>query len=783
MLDARLSILIFLLLPYFAAAQADYIHNDTIHLNLDSRGQSKANIRPWDTYALARDVNIPQTLSNTPLEVLAGAELQFAKGQKAWLVLTLMAADTLRYWHAMKLEPADSTGTAKARAHIFLPPDYLQEASLRVYFWNTDSADFEVVKGDVLIRPHSFPHLLPSVYESSTQGVTNLLFQNERFELHYNPTNGQIVLADVRGRPLSGPFQWLIELIRGSDTLSWYTDQWKLRGRFFEQGKILARLVAINPYQKVHIRLSTDSFQGLKIDLKSRFRRKTKVLRQALVVPLAERPEYAIDDKALMSQTGNSKSYYLGQGGFVSGKNERRLSLLQSRHLAGIQLDMNPARLVANLSYAHAHPLIHYPKDESRQDYFEDQSSPILKKRQELEGYFALWPGQGNIHMPRLMPLPYGAEGSVVWTEHADWTDLRTHRAVHFGCDTIKSPEKAVGGFDRYGIPVSKSVFYHNPGQITNKKASEGHFPGLHASLADSAFRTFIGQIYAKGHEIGLHTPEQHSSTRQWMKEALSFTRNHYQSAFWIDHGYSNHPNANRENMVGDGLIKGIRHYSADLWRKYGVRYLWNAAPEELRTFEQYAFDGNFIIPYPGFGPLLPQPVFSKHPSAQGFLLWNTTGTLEMPTDGLWDYTFSPARLERLMQYHSIWINHVYPAWTLPGKGFWTYDADSNLVAMPGFNRALETLSKLQESGRLLNTTISRLASYHQAIENVELIPIDDHQMLVINHNPYPIEALSFVTTSEKVLVEGKSFQSRRRGNNTYFWFDLKEGEMVKLRY
>lgn len=781
--DARLSIFFLLLLPYFAAAQVFYTQDDTVRLNLLSKGQDLVHISPFDTYALAEDVVLQKPLSFSALEVLAEAEVQFGTGRNAWLVLSLMAADTLRHWHAFKLEQSDSDGLAKAERLVLLPPDYTDEAILRAYFWNPDSAEFIVTKANICIRPHTFPNLLPPVFGDSDAYPSGLLFQNERFELHYNPTNGQIVLADARGRPLAGPFQWLIELIHGSDTLSLFTDQWKLRGRFFGQDKTTAVLVSRNPYQRVLIRLSTDNFQGLKIDLKSRFRRKTKVLRQALVVPLAELPEYVTDDKALLHQTGTIQSYFLGQGGFVSGKNERRLSLLQSRHMAGIQLDMNPARLVANLSYAHAHPLIHYPLDENRHDYYEDLSSPVFKKGQELEGNFALWPGQGNSHMPRLMPLPNGAEAAVVWTEHADWTDLRTHRAVHFGCDTIKSPEQAVGGFDRYDIPLSKSVFYHNPEQITNKKASEGRFSGLHASLEDSAFRTFIEQLHTLGHDIGLHTPEQHSSTRQWMKEALSFTKTHYQSAFWIDHGYNNHPNANRENMVGDGLMKGKRHYSADLWRKYGVRYLWNAAPEELRTFEQYAFDGNFIIPFPGFGPLLPQPVFSKHPSAQGFLLWNTTGTLEMPTDGLWDYTFSSARLERLMQYHSIWINHVYPAWTLPGKGFWTYDADSNLVAMPGFNRALEALSKLQKSGRLLNTTLSRLAAYHQALENVEVVPIDDHQMLIINHNPYPIEGLSFVTTSEKVQVEGKSFQSRHKGNHTYLWFGLKEGEMVKLGY
>ncbi len=782
MRDARLSILLLILLLYHAADAVGCASADSLRLSLIN-AESDKRIGPKDTYSLAKDVDLSALRSASALEVFAEAKVYFAKGEKVLLVISLMAYDTLRFWHAIALQQPNSDGLAEAEKLLLLPPDYSRDATLRAYFWNPDSAALIVTKAEIQIRPHTFPVLTPPNFESAYPGPAQLLFQNHCFELHYHPQTRQLSLADARGKTLAGPFQLLAEILKENDTVSLFTDKWKLKGRFYEPAKTTAVLMARNPYQQVKILLSTNQHQGLKIAMESRFRRKAKVVRQALVIPLSERPDLVIDDKALLHKADYNQRYYLGQGGFMSGEKERRLSVLQNRQMGSMQLDMSLSRLVVNLSFAYEQPMIRYPLDEKRQDYFEDLSSTAFKRGQGLEGCFTLWPGQGNQSMPRLMPIPGGAEAAVVWTEHADWTDLRTHKAVHFGCDTITKAEKAQGGFDGYGIRITKSVFYHNPEGITNTQASFGRFKGLHATLADTAFRAFISQLAASGHEIGLHTPEQHSSKRLWMRQALLFTQTNYQSTIWIDHGYNNQPNANRENMVADGLVKKTRHYSADLWRKYGIKYLWNPALEEIRPFEKYAFDGNFIIPYPGFGPVLPHVIFSQHPAASGFLLWNTSGTLELPTDALWDYAFSPERLERLMQYHSIWINHVYPAWTLPDKGFWTYDSDSNLVAMPGFNRALALLSKLQNSGRLINTTLSRLAAYHELLRDVELVPLDDGQMLVINHNPLPISGLSFATTSVNVHIENHEFYSRRHGNTTYFWFDLEGGATTVIRY
>ncbi|HMM12327.1 MAG TPA: hypothetical protein PKE03_09575, partial [Bacteroidales bacterium] len=742
-----------------------------------------AEVAREHTYALATDSMLPEPMSRTAHQARLEASLSYHSGSNAMLVFSLMAADTLRYWAALPLNTLDSLGNANAGKLIILPPDYLKGATLRTYFWNPDSATFTVNKAEIQIRPHRFPGLLPSVEPSAASGRALLLFQTARFELHYHPQSGHLILADARGRPLSGPFQWHLEVLKGNDTLHLTDQQWKLSARFFSGESKTAVLKLCNPYERLKLRVTTDEHCGIAFSVESRMRKRVSVVRQALVMPFIDKPEAAVDDRALTWQPDGLQALYLGQGGFVAGKDERRLTMLQSRQLAAVQIDTEHRRLIANITFAPAHPMIQYPLDEDRQDYFIDLSAPPFHPGHRQTGSFVLWPAAGSAETPRLMPIPGGAEAAVVWTEHADWTDIRTQRAVHFGCDTIHQAANAVGGFDKYGIPVTKSVFYHNPEGITNVRASRGLFTGKHATLTDRDFLELIRQLHRLGHEICLHTPEQYSSTRRWMKQALSFAGQQFDAKSWIDHGYNNSVLSNRENMAGDGLRKGSRHYASDLWQRYGVRYLWNAALEELRPYASYGFDGNFIIPYPGFGPVLPGPVFMRHASAPGFLLWNTTGTLEMPDDGRWEYGFAPARLEHLMQYHSIWINHVYPAWTFPGKGFWTYDADSNIVAMPGFNKALERLSHLEKSGRLLNATLRDLAGYHEALDKLELIPLEGHVLKVINHNPFTVSRISFATPSPMVNVRGKAIHQRRHHHTTYFWFDLSAGEAAEISY
>ena len=154
----------------------------------------------------------------------------------------------------------------------------------------------------------------------------------------------------------------------------------------------------------------------------------------------------------------------------------------------------------------------------------------------------------------------------------------------------------------------------------------------------------------------------------------MRFMKRQFDTKSWIDHGYNNGPDKNREDLVCDGLLPDSPQYAAELWKENGVRYLWNAYYEENRM-ESHNFDGHFVQPFDGFGDALPNRQITTLPNGdKDFLLWSTPSTLEVNEDREWYYYFDSIRLQRLVDQHNVFITHVYPAWSNPYRAFWQYN-------------------------------------------------------------------------------------------------------------
>jgi hypothetical protein len=179
---------------------------------------------------------------------------------------------------------------------------------------------------------------------------------------------------------------------------------------------------------------------------------------------------------------------------------------------------------------------------------------------------------------PRLMLVPKGNLAGYIFTEHADGGNIRTHRAAYFGSENISDPAKATGGFVGHEIPVTKSVFYDDfDGSLSESPADDPE---------ERQYLQFLDDLYATGlYDLCLHTPEDTSSNREYLAEAIKFMKERYDAKTWIDHGM--YPgNNNRETFVCDGLDTCSEFYTADLWEKYDTRYFWSSAVEGIRFSE-----------------------------------------------------------------------------------------------------------------------------------------------------------------------------------------------------
>ena len=383
------------------------------------------------------------------------------------------------------------------------------------------------------------------------------------------------------------------------------------------------------------------------------------------------------------------------------------------------------------------------------------------------------------------MKNPNGYEASYIWTEHADFTNIRTNRATYFGSEKITSSDNSTGGFVYYDIPVTKSVFYDNPDTVTNFNASNGLFIGAESAiLTDDEFASFLFDLKGKGYDICLHTPDHFTTTPKRLNEALEYMSQNFSSPTWIDHGNNNGPENNREDLICDATVKGSPFYSVDIWKENGIRYLHNAYYEELNTFQNWQFSSSLEKPFSGFGDFFPKPDYYQHNSLTDNLFhWSTSSALFINDPYMWNYLFNTENIESMIENGYVEINHVYPAWVNQEKGMWTYDKDSIIIAQPGFNRALSSLSEQRMLGRLNITTIADFLDYRTSIDNIEYNINPDGRVQVSNNTDSMIVGLSMAVKAKAVTVDGTIPQFKKLNSDIIFWFDLDAYESKVIRY
>ena len=671
---------------------------------------------------------------------------------QANIVITISDSIGVRYWNAYPLAGfvSDTSEWSQLSLNLNFPADYFSGSSkLKAFIWN--------------------------------EGRERLVFDDARLEVNaiqqasYQPEIGQDSLSPYnRHFIINQDFIPIVEYINADgDTVN--------DPSIVETD--IKTYLSWNPIYSIPNLLSNI----FKTEI--RFKEDVKLLRLAFVLPLPKGKLTVYRRNQQIDTIDFQTSYYLDREGFIISDDTLSLATYHNTGISSLQLDTEKRYACFNIDYWRDHPLIHYPMRTDTSDYFEDISYREIKAGEVLEGEFTLyespWYFDAYQYLPRIMPVWDGYQSAFIFTEHADWTDLRTHRAVLFGNENITKPEDAVGGFCYYNIPVTKSVFYWNPDNVTNAETSKGLFTGEVATIkTDKGFFKLLKSLKKEGFEICLHSPEVYTTIPNEFPKAMRFMKRHFGTVSWIDHGYNNGPEKNREDMVCDGLLPDSPQYAAELWKKNSVRYLWNAYYEENRMV-RYNFDNHFVQPYDGFGDALPNRQITTLPNGdKDFLLWSTPSTLEVNEDKDWYYFFDSTRLQRLVDQHNVFITHVYPAWSDPYRGFWQYDEDSTILAMPGFNFALSQLARFREEKKILPTTVEQYLSYYEKLLNVDYQICDNRNIRAIcltNHGE-AIEGLTLLC-AKPIVVEGKSINLRKVDEGYLVWFDLKKNETVTIRY
>ena len=732
-------------------------------------------------FGLGFSINAGKDLPNQNVNCRFDFLFKADANTQAEIVVSIDDTIRNRYWAPYPLADyvSDSTEWSQAYFDFNFPASYLQGSEIKVYVWNKAKEYLVFDDAKLEIKPFQLNFLpnLDSIVQKHDDDEKYFVLR----ENHYDPESP----------PITYPIGMFEEYIIDGDTISEFN-------LFQYQASYLASAHSGISSTRLNIYQDKDRPEHeRRINVQCVIYKTCKVIRQSIVIPFVDSTLTVYRRNLHVDSTQFQPEYYLDREGFTIGEGSRSFTLyhhtgLYSSRYSSIQLDATNRIAFLNLDYWKDHPLIHYPLCDTIEDYFEDVSCEDifvgseqrggLNVEKEIRHHFNVNIGNEIHDLPRLMPVWDGYQSAFIFTEHADWTDIRTHRAVLFGNENITRPEDAVGGFCYYHIPVTKSVFYWNPDNVTNEKTSNGLFKGPVASIkTDKEFYKLLKTIKKHGFEICLHSPEVYTTIPSEFPKAMRFMRRQFDTKSWIDHGYNNGPDKNREDLVCDGLLPDSPQYAAELWKENGVRYLWNAYYEENRM-ESHNFDGHFVQPFDGFGDALPNRQITTLPnSGKDFLLWSTPSTLEVNEDREWYYYFDSIRLQRLVDQHNVFITHVYPAWSNPYRAFWQYNENGTAVAMPGFNFALSQLARFRDEKKILPTTIEQYLSHYEKLLNIDYQIIDQNTVRLINRGE-SIEGLTLLCT-KPIIVEGKPIDFRKVDEGYLVWFDLKRNETATIKH
>ncbi len=559
--------------------------------------------------------------------------------------------------------------------------------------------------------------------------------------------------------------------------------------------------------EQIEIELSADdNIPKLEIHVNSRYQKNTVVIREALIakfdVPVNEvyRKNRQVDEKSFEAE------YWLDKQGIRFGKGERSATIYHTPLISSMQVDVENRLLYFNLDFHLDHPHVNIPYQEDGGRQWEDKSASSYGIETTRESHFAIYFGEIPVTIPRLMLIPNGFTAGYVFTEHADETSIETQRAVYFGSEEIIDTSNAIGGFVGNRIPVTKSVFYSNPGDTINMS--------IHNSSESSEYTDFLNQLFAAGlYDICLHTPEFLNSNRAILEESIEFMKIRFNTITWIDHGFYS-GKENRESFVCDGFNSESDYYVADLWQKYNTLYFWNTAVElhlkkinsSLRGWRAYLspremkemgvflsgiellkrrendgkYESNSFLKRKGDS--YPTPIYYQHPSRTGqFYSWATTFAKEYGILSEDEVRVENDRILRLIKDWGVFINHGYFPRIRAGNDV-INEVNGKLVIDPYFNQILRKMSEYRDSGDLFITTIRELMDYWIMLEKITFEYLQNGDIIVYNNNDMPINGLSMAARTKGIRVNGEPPNSKFIGEDIIFWLDLQGKEHAVLQ-
>lgn len=729
-------------------------------------------------YGIGVKIGFSDSLISQNVEILVeGRCMSEIKNPKTCIVFTIEKDEETLYWEALNLGDfinKDKTWT-DFEFKVELPRNYTLGTKIKSYLWTfneTKNTAIDDVKYTLRrkVMPSFFPNSIPKFRQASHSKI----YQNQFFSINFSKDT--LSVLDSKGESIINNIQSFNE----GETQFWNYKSIKQKK---DKTVLLFEVRNSNKYQKIEMICHNNS-DKIRFQITEKYHQESNVKRNSILVNLNPKPDEIYRFNRQIHDSLLQEEYWLDKEGLKCGKGPNSFLIYHTPKVSSLQYHSSKNALLVNLDWERDHPFFRFPLAPDSTNWKHEQSYNTYSAKEVKKFEFDIYVGQEYKNIPRFLKNPDGFEATYIWSEHADHTDIRTNRAVYFGNENIINAEDAEGGFVKYNIPVTKSIFYCNPDSVDNVKKSQGLFTSLESSYVESIeYQEFLDQISEYQSEICLHTPEHFTTKKGVMKMALKNMQEKFNSPTWIDHGYTNQAHSNREDLMCDGTLKESKFYALDLWKKYDIKYVHNAYYEEYLSFMDWSVAGSVEDFNTSWGDLMPRPDYWKHTSTENLYHWPTNGVLTIERNELWGYFYNKKSLGQFVENASVKFNHCYPAWTDLTHGFWAFNADSTLVSQTGFDQTLKLLSEYRDSGALNITTIDKYLDYRTALGNITYNINDKQTVIITNYNKQPIYGLAFTIRASHISLGDKRISAKKIGKELFFWFDIMPGEEIIIHY
>ncbi len=775
----------------------DMEHKDTAAcwINLSTIVEQNGNhfsrtdsLRP---YGIGWQSQVPGANGHQTCQALVSLRIRSAgDNSSAKLVFVIEQRGKQVFWEGVGIvDPKRIVGTWYKVSTVkqVIPAEYTAtDCSFKVFVWNDNgqsAVDIDDVEVEFLqeVEPSFMPSMPKS--EKVALGQFRDLYKGPRFSLQYDKVNGAVQILSGEEK-LFGDFMLCANHSGDDKKLKHYP--WNgfllfVGDSMSEDGHVYRFTFRSAGNNQLLVIVPND---GRSLDFRYRFIAggKTNVQTHRLFFRSYLSVQEIYSNQGVLWDQDLAGEYWLGSGGVSWRTSSRQWMLYHPSSVSSIQFDASANIISVNVDDPADHPLLFWPMGTESKNQRTDRSSSLLSKGDSITCQFSLMSRENELPVPRFLDASYGREAVFIFTEHADYTTIRSNRAVYFGNDSVVKAKDAIGGFAGHHIPVTKSVFYANPDHVTVDERA-GFATGEITSVSGSRdFEVLLKDLEESGCEIALHTPDHYSCSPGLLEESLRNMSSLFKLSTWIDHGYDNSPRSNREDLVCDGFVVGSLANVADRFKQYGIKNIWNCFYEDSSFYKDVTFNSELVTPHPAFGSSFPRNVHWNYLAVTGDLNhFRTTCTLAPKDPTMWDYLLSNERLDFLVASKDVHIVHCYPARIDSVNGFYNWRKDHWEVDAH-FESALMRLERQRDSGRLWVTTIHDYVEYSTSKQSVRYMLDANGFVALYNPGVQEIKGVTFIVKDGDVSIPGKRVQKRMVGDELIFWFDLGPGETATIK-